>query len=110
MANDDMVGAKRAIQTYQIEDPSFDGSREEKLLSDFVSLIDEKNIDKFKERIQEHQRITPFDKLKLSLAVRIQDLHFPQDGFVGSSAPGVEPDFTGQQETNGAPGGLPDFT
>lgn len=81
MANDDIVGAKRAIQTYQIEDPSFDGSREEKLLSDIVKLVQDKNADGFKERIQEHQKITPFDKLKLLLAVRIQELHFPEDGF-----------------------------
>lgn len=28
LANDDMVGAKRAIQSYQIDDPHFDSSRE----------------------------------------------------------------------------------
>jgi hypothetical protein len=32
MANDDMVGAKRAIQNYQIDDPNFDSSRESELL------------------------------------------------------------------------------
>lgn len=32
LALDDIVGAKRALQTYNIEDPSFDGSREEEFL------------------------------------------------------------------------------
>jgi hypothetical protein len=34
-ANDDIVGAKRAIQSYQIEDSNFDGSRENVLLQVF---------------------------------------------------------------------------
>ena len=33
LANDDMIGAKRSLQMYTIEDPSMDGSREEKFLS-----------------------------------------------------------------------------
>lgn len=33
LANDDLVGAKRAIQNYRIDDPNFDGSREDELLN-----------------------------------------------------------------------------
>ncbi len=32
LALDDLVGAKKAIQNYQIEDAHFDGSREDRLL------------------------------------------------------------------------------
>jgi len=33
LANEDLVGAQRAIQNYQIDDPNFDGSREHELLN-----------------------------------------------------------------------------
>ncbi len=33
LANDDLYGAQRAIQNYQIDDPNFDGSREHELLT-----------------------------------------------------------------------------
>jgi len=40
LAYDDIVGAKRAIQNYTIDDANFDGSREHELLNvKYVSLI-----------------------------------------------------------------------
>lgn len=47
LAYDDMVGGKRAIQTYAIEDPSFDGSREQKFLSDLVDAINNGSVKDF---------------------------------------------------------------
>ncbi len=39
LANEDLVGAKRAIQNYQIDDPNFDGSREHELLDVITDLL-----------------------------------------------------------------------
>ena len=39
LANEDLVGAKRAIQNYKIDDPNFDDSRELELLTVYPCLI-----------------------------------------------------------------------
>ena len=36
MANDDYIGAKKQMQFYAIDDPSFDGSREMTLLDNII--------------------------------------------------------------------------
>ena len=54
VAFDDLVGAKRAISTYNIEDPSFDGSREQKFLSAILQEIDGRNLQGYQSLIQEY--------------------------------------------------------
>jgi len=79
MANDDLVGAKRAIQTYQIEDPSFDGSREEKFLSTILKLVQEGGSAKeFNATVADFSRITPLDKVRTTLVCRVKDIYMPE--------------------------------
>jgi hypothetical protein len=47
MANDDVVGAKKQMQNYCFEDPSFDGSREQTLIINMIECIQERNRDEF---------------------------------------------------------------
>ena len=47
MANEDVIGAKKQMQMYCIEDPSFEGSREQLLIESMVSFIQDKNRDEY---------------------------------------------------------------
>jgi alpha-soluble NSF attachment protein len=43
LANDDLIGAKRAINNYKIDDPHFDSSRELELLEGMLDAIEQKS-------------------------------------------------------------------
>lgn len=78
MANDDCVGAKRSIQSYQIEDPSFDGSREQLFLSDILQNAQDGQAKQFNATIANYSKITPLDKVKTTLVCRIKDIFLPE--------------------------------
>lgn len=79
MANDDIVGAKKQVQMYAIEDPSFDGSREQTLIKDVITHITDKNSDEFSVTISTYNQITPFNKMQTSLMVKIKEMYLPDD-------------------------------
>lgn len=64
LANDDVVGARRAIQNYSIDDPNFDNSREHELLEDILTAIDAKDDEIFTKKVATFNKMTPFDKVK----------------------------------------------
>lgn len=77
-----MIGAKRAIQKYCDEDPSFEGSREHKLLVGLLQAIEEKNEETFKGLLYflaitirfDFNKITPFDKVKTKILTKVKEL------------------------------------
>lgn len=64
LADDDMIGAKRAIQNYQIDDPNFDSSRENELLMALIEAVEAKSEEDFIKIVSGYVKITPFDKVK----------------------------------------------
>lgn len=101
LANDDVVGAKKQVQMYGIEDPSFDGSRDQELISKIVKHIQNKNSEEFSLTISEYNQITPFSKLQTSLMVKIKEMYLPEEAnqFVQNEN---EIDFTGANEQQSA--------
>lgn len=110
MANDDMVGAKRAIQNYQIDDPNFDSSRENELLmvrtisydnyvQGMLEAIDAKSEDDFIKRVGAFIKMTPFDKVKNQLVAKIKEVHVPDQAMVAGVVNKLSKlDFTGASE------------
>ena len=64
LADDDMIGAKRALQNYQIDDPNFDSSRENDLLMAMIEAAESKSEEDFIKIVSGYVKITPFDKVK----------------------------------------------
>jgi alpha-soluble NSF attachment protein len=79
LANDDGVGAKRAISTYAIEDPSFDGSREQKFLLALLETCQDGLSKPFNSLIADYNNITPMDKVKTTLIVRIKEIYIQEE-------------------------------
>jgi hypothetical protein len=63
MANEDVIGAKKQVQMYAIEDPNFDGSRMQELVSGMITHIQNKDSDGFSTCISDFNLISPFSKL-----------------------------------------------
>jgi hypothetical protein len=64
---------------YCIEDPSFEGSREQILIDNMVNFIDSKDKDEYMNCVSQFNQITPFNKVKTSILVRIKELYMPDD-------------------------------
>ena len=101
LAYDDVVGAKKQMAMYCIEDPSFDGSREQQLVDALIKAIEEQNRDEFVMAVSEFNQITPFNKVKNSILVKIKETLLPDDpGQVAG-----EIDFTGELDSKLISGG-----
>ena len=83
---------------YGIEDPNFDGSRQQTLISEVISCIQDRNTEEFSTAISNYNQITPFTRVETSLMVKIKELHLPEEAtqFVKDEN---EIDFTGANDT-----------
>lgn len=77
LGSDDLVGAKRAIQAYQIEDPHFDSSRELEMLFALVDACEARSEPDFIKCVAGYVKMTPFDKVKNQLIARIKEIYCP---------------------------------
>lgn len=77
LADDDMIGAKRAIQNYQIDDPNFDSSRENDLLMSLIEAVEAKSEEDFIKIVSGYVKITPLDKVKNQLVAKIKEIYVP---------------------------------
>ena len=77
LADDDMIGAKRAIQNYQIDDPNFDSSRENDLLMNLIEAVEAKSEEDFIKIVSGYVKITPLDKVKNQLVAKIKEIYVP---------------------------------
>lgn len=73
LANDDAIGAKKCLDNYNDEDPSFEGSREEKLLRGLGECIDSKSIESFESLLKEYTKVCTLDKLQTKLLHKIKE-------------------------------------
>ena len=92
IANDDLQGAKNAVDNYQFEDPTFENSRQFEFLCGIVVSIEDKNPDKLSKVVRDNARIMSLDKTNTKLLVTIRKLHIPDDP--------VEPAPTVQTDVN----------
>lgn len=82
---------------YGIEDPHFDGNRQQQLIKDLIKHIENKKSEDFSLAISNYNQITPFSKSDTSLLVRIKEMYVPEEAtqFVQNEQ---EIDFTGANE------------
>ena len=100
MANEDVIGAKKAMQNYSLDDQKFENSMEQNLLAEMIETINDRNEDGYTMALSEYNQIKPFTQAKLSLLAAIKDHYFPEQ------AVGAGIDFTGaEEEATGVTGG-----
>ncbi|KAH9605836.1 hypothetical protein KSS87_013936 [Heliosperma pusillum] len=75
----DTVSITNALDKYQDMDPTFTGTRENRLLSDLASAIDEQDVEKFTGVLKEFDQMTPLDGWKTTLLLRVKDKLKAQD-------------------------------
>jgi len=72
LANEDMPGAKKTIEKYGFEDPSFDTSKQKILLEDIVKAIEAEKKDEVDQSIAEYSKTWTVDKVSTKLLVEIK--------------------------------------
>ena len=73
LAMDDMVGAKKNIQSHSIDDAAFDGSQEHRLCEDLIKCIEDNgaNREEFNAIVGQYNAVHPANKARNSLLVKI---------------------------------------
>lgn len=69
----DPVAIHNALDKYRDVDPTFQNTREYKLLSDLVDAVDELNVEKFTDVIKEFDGISRLDQWKTTLLLRAKN-------------------------------------
>ncbi|WOL04528.1 alpha-soluble NSF attachment protein [Canna indica] len=69
----DVVAISNALERYQELDPTFSGTREFKLLSELAEAMDEGDIAKFTNALQEYDSMTRLDPWKTTLLLRVKN-------------------------------------
>ena len=77
LVNDDLQGAKNAIENYTYEDPSFETSRQCEFLRGIVDSIETQSPDNLIKVVRDNARIMSLDKANSKLLVEIKKLHVP---------------------------------
>lgn len=77
-ANEDLVGCKRALENYNMEDPSFETDRKMKFLKSLLSACEMNDSDLFAKTVGDYQKITPLDKVCTKLVVKAKMRYCPE--------------------------------
>jgi alpha-soluble NSF attachment protein len=67
LANDDTVGADNASLKYCLKDPSYETSRENKLIKDLLVAIRAEDVGSFENLLFTFNKITPLDRWKIKV-------------------------------------------
>ncbi|XP_021904215.1 alpha-soluble NSF attachment protein [Carica papaya] len=70
----DPVAITNALERYQDLDPTFSGTREQKLLEDIAAAIDEEDVTKFTDVVKEFDSMTKLDPWKTTLLLRVKEM------------------------------------
>ena len=81
LLNDDLQGAKNAIENYTFEDPSFETSRQYEFLNGIVRAIEDQSPDNLSKVVRDNARIMSLDKANSKLLVEIKKLHVPEEPY-----------------------------
>ena len=105
LANGDLVGAKRAIQTYKEINPTFSSKRECKFLEELVKAVEEGHVDNYSKSCGQYDSMTPFDAWMTTILLRIKNkISTPAGiGLPAASSLGGGPSFGGMPSPASAP-------
>lgn len=70
LANDDSIGADNAMAKYCMKDPSFETSREHKLIKDLLQAIRAEDVGTFENVLYSYNKITPLDRWKTKVLIK----------------------------------------
>ena len=70
LANDDLIGAENGIAKYSMKDPSYETSRENKLIRDLVGAIRGNDTSAFENTLFSFNKITPLDRWKTKVLLK----------------------------------------
>ena len=70
LSNDDPVGSENAINQYANRDPSFETSRECKLIQDLMAATNANDVEGFENAIFAFNKMTPLDRWKTNVCLR----------------------------------------
>lgn len=73
LCKNDVVAVTNALERYQELDPTFSGTREFKLLADLADSMDEGDVVKFTNALQEYDSMTRLDPWKTTLLLRVKN-------------------------------------
>jgi alpha-soluble NSF attachment protein len=76
LANNDLIGAQRALDRYIEIDPTFLTQRECKFLRSLINSIEELNMDNFSVLCADHDSVTPFDSWTTTILLRVKNGFF----------------------------------
>lgn len=69
----DNIGASRCLEKFKEEDPSLEGSRECNLVEGIMKALEEKNSEEFEQLLYNYHKITPLDKLKTKVLLKVKE-------------------------------------
>lgn len=72
LCQDDVIEAQKRSTHYLTEDPSWEQTRENKLLQDIIISIDQGDIEGFSDKVFEYDQFSKLDKLKTQLLLKIK--------------------------------------
>ena len=70
LANDDTIGAENAMVRYSNKDPSYETSRENKLIKDLLAAIRAEDVGTFENILFSFNKITPLDRWKTKVLLK----------------------------------------
>ena len=109
LVNDDLQGAKNAIENYTYEDPAFETSRQCEFLKGIVEAIEQQAPEQLNKVVRDNARIMNLDKANSKLLVEIKKKHVPDQEPVDMGAGGqAMPRSIGQLDlVNGGDNAIP---
>lgn len=69
----DVIGAQRAVESYDSMDPTFATSREGKLLQAVVNAVDEGDVEAFTSHVFEYDSLSKLDEWKTTILLKIKN-------------------------------------
>jgi alpha-soluble NSF attachment protein len=73
LANDDTIGAENAMGRYALKDPSYETSRENKLIKDLLLAIRAEDTGAFENVLYSFNKITPLDRWKTKVLLKAKN-------------------------------------
>ncbi|OMJ95734.1 hypothetical protein SteCoe_804 [Stentor coeruleus] len=70
LSNDDTIGAENATGKYSLKDPSFETSRENKLIKDLLTATRAEDVGSFENILFQFNKITPLDRWKTKVLLK----------------------------------------
>lgn len=78
IVNDDTVGCQMALEKYADKSPSFNGTRQFKLVQAILKCIETNDVDGFSEECTQYNNIIPLDKWMINVLSKIKARINPQ--------------------------------